>query len=109
MCNFITSSIGAAFRRFASVRSDGLDVGCSTIVEAGGPRPEEVDGEAAFNVAVVGEGVEGRLLCEVEGDEEEPSLEEDTAAAAASAFDRSDATEAVFARFGLVRLSDGGC
>ena len=49
------------------------------------------------------------MLCEVEDDDaEDPSLLEDTVAAA-SAFDRSDAIEAVFARFGLIRLSDGGC
>ena len=64
-----------------------------------------------MTAALVGEGAVGRLLCEVEDDDaEDPSLVEDTvAAAAASAFDRSDAIEAVFARFGLIRLSDGGC
>ena len=46
------------------------------------------------------------MLCEV--DEEDPSLEEDTVAAA-SVLERSDAIEAVLARFGLSRLSDGGC
>ena len=102
MCSFITSSIGAAFLRFTSVRSDGLDVGCSTISGAGGPRPEEVEGTTDLTV-----GVEGRMLCEVE-DDEDPSLEEDTEAAA-SVFDRSDAIEAVLALFGLMRLSEGGC
>ena len=68
-----------------------------------------MDGTAALTAALVGEGAVGRLLCEVEDDDaEDPSLVEDTVAAA-SAFDRSDAIEAVFARFGLIRLSDGGC
>ena len=50
-----------------------------------------------------------RMLCEVE-DDEDFSLEEDAVAAvAASAFDRSDTTEAVLALFGLIRQSDGGC
>ena len=50
------------------------------------------------------------MLCEVE-DDEDLSLEEDAvvAPAAASAFDRSDTTEAVLALFGLIRQSDGGC
>ena len=107
MCSFITSSIGAALRRFASVSSDGLDFGCATI--NGPPRAEEaeeLDGAAAFTT---GEGVVERMLCEVE-DDEDFSLEEDTVAAvAASAFDRSDTTEAVLALFGLIRQSDGGC
>ena len=103
MCSFITSSIGAALRRFASVSSDGLDLGCAT--SNGPPRAEEaeVGGAAAFTT---GEGVEERMLCEVE-DDEDFSLEED--AVAASAFDRSDTTEAVLALFGLTRQSDGGC